>query len=215
MPADRQSRWMPAWLALVRTHTRFWEQVQAQMRRDNGLTMARYDVLAHLDMAGGRLGLTELATAIPLLSQSGLSKLLDRMEPPAWSAVTPTRATPAPPSPRSLRAVRHWSGRPGTPTTSFCGTPSPQPSTTPTWPTWPASWTGSAVPSRRPPGRSLTAGYPATSDLAGLAGRSPRASRRAWCHCPGIRAIVDEQPAAPQWRRGAAGTDMRDVRAGR
>ena len=40
--------------------------------------MARYDVLAQLDMAG-RLGLTELASSI-LLSQSGLSKLLDRME---------------------------------------------------------------------------------------------------------------------------------------
>ncbi len=70
---------MPAWLALVRTHSRFWEQVEAQMRRDSGLTMVRYDVLAHLDLAGGRLGLTELAAAI-LLSQSGLSKLLDRME---------------------------------------------------------------------------------------------------------------------------------------
>ncbi len=69
---------MPAWLALVRTHMRLWEQVEAQMRRDNGLTMARYDVLAHLDMAG-RLGLTDLASSI-LLSQSGLSKLLDRME---------------------------------------------------------------------------------------------------------------------------------------
>jgi DNA-binding MarR family transcriptional regulator len=32
-----------------------------------------------LDMAGGRLGLTELAAAV-LLSPSGLSKLLDRME---------------------------------------------------------------------------------------------------------------------------------------
>jgi DNA-binding MarR family transcriptional regulator len=70
---------MPAWLALVRTHTRLWEQVEAQMRRDHGLTMARYDVLAHLDMAGGRLGLSELAAAI-MLSPSGLSKLLDRME---------------------------------------------------------------------------------------------------------------------------------------
>jgi len=69
---------MPAWLALIRTHTRLWEQVEAQMRRDSGLTMARYDVLVHLDMAGGRLGLTDLAAAI-LLSPSGLSKLLDRM----------------------------------------------------------------------------------------------------------------------------------------
>ena len=79
MPADSEIRWMPAWLALVRNHARLWEQVEAQMRRDSGLTMARYDVLAHLDLAGGRLGLSELATAI-LLSQSGLSKLLDRME---------------------------------------------------------------------------------------------------------------------------------------
>src|SRR6516164_10710875 len=79
MPAKREIRWMPAWLALIQTHTRLWEQVEAQMRRDTGLTMARYDVLAHLDMAGGRLGLTDLASSI-LLSQSGLSKLLDRME---------------------------------------------------------------------------------------------------------------------------------------
>ena len=43
------------------------------------MTMARYDVLAHLDLAGGRLGLSDLASSI-LLSQSGLSKLLDRME---------------------------------------------------------------------------------------------------------------------------------------
>jgi DNA-binding MarR family transcriptional regulator len=76
---DGEDRWMPAWLALVRTHTQLWEQVEAQMRRDHGLTMARYDVLAHLDLAGGRLGLSELAASI-MLSPSGLSKLLDRME---------------------------------------------------------------------------------------------------------------------------------------
>jgi len=29
MPASREVRWMPAWLALVRTHTRLWEQVEA------------------------------------------------------------------------------------------------------------------------------------------------------------------------------------------
>jgi DNA-binding MarR family transcriptional regulator len=62
-----------------RTHTRFWERLETQMSRDHGLTMARYDVLAHLNMAGGRLGLGELAEAIAL-SPSGLSKLLDRMD---------------------------------------------------------------------------------------------------------------------------------------
>ncbi|MGZ4241498.1 MAG: MarR family winged helix-turn-helix transcriptional regulator [Actinomycetota bacterium] len=70
---------MTAWMALVRTHSRFWDQIETQMRREHGLTMARYDVLAHLNMAGGRLGLSELGSAIAL-SPSGLSKLLDRMD---------------------------------------------------------------------------------------------------------------------------------------
>ena len=69
---------MSAWLGLIRTHARLWDEVEAQLRRDHGLTVARYDVLAHLDAAGGRLGLSDLAAAI-VLSPSGLSKLLDRM----------------------------------------------------------------------------------------------------------------------------------------
>jgi DNA-binding MarR family transcriptional regulator len=76
---DDDSRWMPAWMMLIRTHTRFWDRVEAEMRREHGLTMARYDVLAQLRNAGGRLGLGELASAIAL-SPSGLSKLLDRMD---------------------------------------------------------------------------------------------------------------------------------------
>ena len=78
-PADQSERWTPAWLALVRTQARLWDTVDAQMRRDSGLTMPRYDVLMQLDGAGGRLGLGELASMI-VLSPSGLSKLLDRME---------------------------------------------------------------------------------------------------------------------------------------
>ena len=79
MTTDTLGRWTPAWIALVRTYARLWDQVEAQMRHDSGLTMPRYDVLMQLDMAGGRLGLTELASTI-VLSPSGLSKLLDRME---------------------------------------------------------------------------------------------------------------------------------------
>jgi DNA-binding MarR family transcriptional regulator len=79
MTADDPGRWTPAWLALLRTHARLWERLDAQMRKDNGLTMPRYDVLMQLDLAGGRLGLSDLASAI-VLSPSGLSKLLDRME---------------------------------------------------------------------------------------------------------------------------------------
>ena len=73
------SRWMPAWLALIRTHARLWDQLEARVRHDHGLTMARYDVLAQVENAGGRLGLSELAASV-VLSPSGLSKLLDRME---------------------------------------------------------------------------------------------------------------------------------------
>ena len=79
MTTDTTGRWTPAWLALLRTHARLWDQAEAQMRHDSGLTMSRYDVLIQLDMAGGRLGLSELASTI-VLSPSGLSKLLDRME---------------------------------------------------------------------------------------------------------------------------------------
>lgn len=98
MIADAAGRWSPAWLALLRTHARLWDQVEAQMRRDSGLTMARYDVLMQLDMAGGRLGLGELASRI-VLSPSGLSKLLDRM-----AAAELIRREPDPRDPRSTFA---------------------------------------------------------------------------------------------------------------
>src|SRR5262245_9209477 len=78
MPTSDNRHWINAWLLFVRTHTRIWDTVEQQMRLEHGLTMARYDVLAQLEMAGGRLGLSELGAAI-VLTPSGLSKLLDRM----------------------------------------------------------------------------------------------------------------------------------------
>src|SRR5450631_4919831 len=79
MTSEDVGRWTPAWLALVRTQARLWDLVETQMRQDSGLTMPRYDVLMQLDIAGGKLGLSELASTI-VLSPSGLSKLLDLME---------------------------------------------------------------------------------------------------------------------------------------
>src|SRR4051794_10923246 len=76
---DESGRWMPAFLALLRTHARLKDQLEVDVRRHSGLTVARYDVLMHLDMAGGRLRLGDLAEAV-VLSPSGLSKLLDRMQ---------------------------------------------------------------------------------------------------------------------------------------
>ncbi|MGA7986915.1 MAG: MarR family transcriptional regulator [Candidatus Dormiibacterota bacterium] len=79
MADDEDERWLTAWMTLARTYPRFWDFLEADVRREHGITMSRYDVLAHLDMAGGRLGLSELASRI-WLSPSGLSKLLDRMD---------------------------------------------------------------------------------------------------------------------------------------
>ena len=79
MALNDEDHWMPAWLALVRTYTRLWDQLEAGLRHEHGLSIARYDVLAHLEMAGGQVRLSELASSI-LLSPSGLSKLVDRME---------------------------------------------------------------------------------------------------------------------------------------
>ena len=96
---------MDAWLALLRTHSRLWDEVESQVRRDHGLTMTRYDVLIHLDQAGGRLGLSDLGTAI-VLSPSGLSKLLDRMEVSGQ-----IRREPDPDDARSTYAVITPKGR--------------------------------------------------------------------------------------------------------
>ena len=76
---DESVRWMPALLVLLRTHARLKDQLELDVRRNGGLTVARYDVLMHLDMAGGRLRLSDLAQTV-VLSPSGLSKLLDRMQ---------------------------------------------------------------------------------------------------------------------------------------
>ena len=104
--ADRDpGQWIPAWLALVRTHARLWDQVEAQMRQASGLTMARYDVLMQLENAGGQLRLTDLAEAV-VLSPSGLSKLLDRMS----ESGLVTR-DPDPDDARSTRATITPAGR--------------------------------------------------------------------------------------------------------
>jgi DNA-binding MarR family transcriptional regulator len=102
---DKHDRWMPTWTALVRTHALLWDRVEARMRREHGLTMARYDVLVSLDDAGGRLGLGNLANSI-VLSPSGLSKLLDRME-----ASVLIRRTPVPDDGRSTYATITPKGR--------------------------------------------------------------------------------------------------------
>jgi len=99
MEASDPDSWVPAWVTLARTFNRYWDFIDTSMRREHGLTMARYDVLAQLDLAGGRLGLGDLATRV-WLSPSGVSKLLDRM-----SAAGLVKREPDPDDARSSFAV--------------------------------------------------------------------------------------------------------------
>ena len=70
---------LDAWMSLVRTQSRLLDHFERELQREVGIGLPRFDVLAQLDRAGGRLRLGALADAI-LLSRSGLSRLLDRME---------------------------------------------------------------------------------------------------------------------------------------
>lgn len=77
MPTHRQ---LAAWRAFLEAHAR----VEARLERDlldaHGLALAWYEVLAQLGEApDDRLRMRELADAV-LLSRSGLTRLVDRMD---------------------------------------------------------------------------------------------------------------------------------------
>ena len=71
---------LDAWRAFVRGHARVLAELDAELRRDHGLTLGDYDVLVHLaDARGDRLRMCDLAEAV-LLSPSGLSRRVERLE---------------------------------------------------------------------------------------------------------------------------------------
>ncbi|HEX6487729.1 MAG TPA: MarR family winged helix-turn-helix transcriptional regulator [Candidatus Dormibacteraeota bacterium] len=72
-------RRLDAWMSLLRTQSRLLDLMEADLKRRVGITISRFDVLAQLDRNGGSLRFQRLADAI-LLSPSGLSRLLDRMQ---------------------------------------------------------------------------------------------------------------------------------------
>jgi DNA-binding MarR family transcriptional regulator len=69
-----------AWRAFLEAHARTTERLERELRDEHGMPLAWYDVLVHLHEADGhRLRMQELAGEV-LLSKSGLSRLVDRME---------------------------------------------------------------------------------------------------------------------------------------
>jgi len=76
MSADHLS----AWRSFLEAHRRVIEQLSRQLREEEGLALTWYDVLVHLSEAEGHeLRMQDLAEAI-LLSRSGLTRLVDKME---------------------------------------------------------------------------------------------------------------------------------------
>src|SRR5918999_1358692 len=71
---------LAAWRGLLRVHSRMTKALDAELMREHLLPLSSYEVLLFLaDSPGGRMRMSELADGV-LLSRSGLTRLVDRME---------------------------------------------------------------------------------------------------------------------------------------
>jgi len=69
-----------AWRGMLRVHSSLTKALDAELVREHGLPLSSYEVLLFLaDSPDGRLRMSELADGA-LLSRSGLTRLVDRME---------------------------------------------------------------------------------------------------------------------------------------
>lgn len=88
MPAIDPGR-LAAWRAFLEAHASVIEVLEEELRTEEQLDLTWYDVLVQLSEAdGNRLRMQELADAV-LLSKSGLTRLVDRMEDAGYVARTP------------------------------------------------------------------------------------------------------------------------------
>src|SRR5438045_3780930 len=71
---------MAAWRLFLEAHAALVEVLAAELERERGLPLTWYDVLVQLAEApDGRLRMQDLARSV-LISKSGLTRLVDRME---------------------------------------------------------------------------------------------------------------------------------------
>ena len=70
---------LDAWRAFLRAQSALIRTLDRELQAEQGLPITFFDVLAQLTQAGGRLRMSELADAV-LLSRSGVTRLVDRME---------------------------------------------------------------------------------------------------------------------------------------
>jgi len=71
---------LASWRVFLRAHAVVTRRLEAELLEERDLPLASYDVLFQLvDAPGRRLRMTELAGAV-LLSRSGISRLVDRLQ---------------------------------------------------------------------------------------------------------------------------------------
>ncbi|HXX61645.1 MAG TPA: MarR family winged helix-turn-helix transcriptional regulator [Candidatus Sulfotelmatobacter sp.] len=76
-PADPE-RDLGPWIAFIRAHAALTRLLEAELQDAAGVSLADYEALLQLSLAGGRLRMNELADRL-LLTRSGASRLVDRM----------------------------------------------------------------------------------------------------------------------------------------
>src|SRR6266508_3548010 len=71
---------LAAWRALLEAHEAVTDLLERELEEERGLPLSKFEVLPRVaEAAGGRVRMLELAQSV-LLSKSGLSRLVDRME---------------------------------------------------------------------------------------------------------------------------------------
>jgi DNA-binding MarR family transcriptional regulator len=68
-----------AWRGLLRAHSALVKTLDRELEQAHGLALSSFEVLARIDQFGGRMRMCELAESV-LLSRSGLTRLVDRLE---------------------------------------------------------------------------------------------------------------------------------------
>lgn len=71
---------LAAWRGLLRAHTHLVKELDAELEQAHGMPLSSYEVLIFLEAAPGhRLRMADLADRV-LLSRSGMTRLVDRLE---------------------------------------------------------------------------------------------------------------------------------------
>jgi DNA-binding MarR family transcriptional regulator len=79
-PRQLDERELRAWRGMLRVHATLTKALDAELEASHGLPLSSYEVLLHLDDAEGhRMRMSDLAATV-ILSRSGLTRLVDRLE---------------------------------------------------------------------------------------------------------------------------------------